>query len=63
MSTTTPNAYCIILGTPGTDPLTIVGPFATNDEATAHVAEHKKANPQVAAMVDVLTAPENCISS
>ena len=42
------------------DPLTIVGPFATIDEAKAHAEEHKTKNPNVAAMADVLLSPENC---
>ncbi len=61
MSTTAaPNSYCVILGTPGTDPLTIVGPFATIEEATAHQTEHQQKNPSVPALVDPLVNPANC---
>lgn len=62
MSTTTlqPNAYAVILGKPGTDALTLIGPFTTSDEANAHAAEHVKANPNVPTLVDVLVNPANC---
>lgn len=59
MNDAAPNQWCIIRGTPGKDPLTIVGPFATADEATAY----QKADTQessVPSMVDVLVAPANC---
>jgi hypothetical protein len=59
-STATPNAYCVILGTPGTDPLTIVGPFQTMDEAAAHASEHQQKSPPQPAMADILIAPANC---
>jgi hypothetical protein len=61
MSTTTaPNAWCLIHGTPGTDPLTIEGPFETEEEATANMEADQKAAPDVPVMIDVLVNPANC---
>lgn len=56
---TIPNAWCIIRGTPGTDPLTIIGPFDTAEEAKAYDAADK-AEASVPSTVDVLIAPANC---
>jgi hypothetical protein len=50
--------WCVIYGTPGATPLTIEGPFADKAEAEAMCAESQKDRPQLAAMVDVLTAPK-----
>lgn len=55
----TPNRWCIIRGTPGTDPLTIVGPFDTSEEATEY-QQRDTAEATVPATVDVLIAPANC---
>jgi hypothetical protein len=57
---TVANTYCVVLGTPGEAPLTIVGPFATEEEACAHAAEHEAKTPPVTAAADVLLAPVNC---
>lgn len=59
MSTTTPNQFCIIRGTPGTDPLTIIGPFATAEEADEYNAKDTSES-SVPSMVDNLIAPANC---
>jgi hypothetical protein len=55
-----PNAYCIIHGTPGTDPLTIEGPFATEELATENLVADQAAHPEIPAMVDILVNPANC---
>jgi hypothetical protein len=57
---TTANTYCVVLGTPGQTPLTIVGPFATEAEAQAHAAEHQQKTPPQTAVADVLLDPANC---
>jgi redox-sensitive bicupin YhaK (pirin superfamily) len=54
------NAYCIIHGTPGTTPLTIEGPFATEADAQTNAAADQKAIPTVPVLVDVLVNPANC---
>lgn len=54
------NAWCIVHGTPGTDPLTIEGPFETKEAAEANAAADKQAHPDVPVMVDVLVNPANC---
>lgn len=51
------NSYCVMLGRPGTDPLTTVGPFATEDQARAYAAEAHTRSPQV--IVDILVNPQN----
>ena len=56
----TPNAYCVITGQPGKDPLTLIGPFVTIEDAQAHAAKHQQENPGVPAMADVLVNPVNC---
>ncbi len=53
------NKWCIIRGTPGTDPLTIVGPFDTSELATLYEAQDA-AEASVPSVVDVLVAPANC---
>lgn len=55
-----PNAWCVIHGTPGKDPLTIEGPFATEQEAQANADADAKAVPTVPVMVDILVNPANC---
>lgn len=55
-----PNGWCVILGTPGKDPLTIVGPFVAEADALAHQGKHQAENPTVPAMVDVLIDQRNC---
>lgn len=54
-----PNQWCIIRGVPGKDPLTIVGPFATSDEATQY-QQKDVAESSVPSEIDVLVAPANC---
>lgn len=59
-SPTPPNAWCLIHGTPGKDPLTIEGPFATAQEAEANAEADKHARPDVPVTLDVLVNPANC---
>lgn len=57
---TTSNQWCVVVGMPGSEPLTTIGPFVTQEEAQAHLEKHQQANPGVAVMVDVLVNPANC---
>lgn len=58
--TPAPNAWCVIHGTPGKDPLTIEGPFDTEADAQANADADAKAFPAVPVTVDVLLNPANC---
>lgn len=60
MTDPAPNAYCVIHGTPGTNPLMIEGPFATEEEAQQNAQADQAAHPEIPVMVDVLVNPANC---
>lgn len=52
-------SYVVIVGTPGKDALTLVGPFETSEEA----GEWRVANehPSIESMVDVLLHPTETV--
>lgn len=60
MTDSPPNQWCVVAGKPGTDPLTIIGGFGTQEEAQAHLEKHQQENPAVPLMLDVLVNPANC---
>jgi hypothetical protein len=60
MTTNPPNGWCVISGSPGKDPLTIIGPFVDEASAIAHVDKHRQENPTTPVMADILINPANC---
>lgn len=60
MTTAVPNGWCVVIGQPGKDPLTIVGGFIDEAEVDAHVAEHQRAHPEIPVIKDVLVDKRNC---
>lgn len=59
MTTQPPNKSCIIRGTPGSTPLTIIGPFDTPEEAQQYI-QNDTQEASTPSMVDVLVNPANC---